>query len=157
MPSEVVGALVALTNGAPRVLVVNGFDRNDRATNLRQNVTAQSWAPPGNNGSIERVYPQQRFRDSCPNFAKGQFQSTPLERERRGLIVSAAITPCSSFFRALRAQILQANQVVHSEREGKPITSHNLRGPQPRQFKVGMIEELHLGVPRPNRRNLNIA
>src|SRR6185369_3651091 len=36
MPSEVVGCRASSTQGAPRVLVVNGFDRFDRTTNLRQ-------------------------------------------------------------------------------------------------------------------------
>ena len=58
MPSEVVGCRTGLTNGAPRVLVVNAFDRFDRTLNLRHNVTAQSWDPPGNSGSIERVFPR---------------------------------------------------------------------------------------------------
>ncbi len=58
MPSEVVGCRLPVTNGAPRALVVNAYDRLDRATNLRQNVAAQSWAPPGNSGAIERVFPR---------------------------------------------------------------------------------------------------
>jgi hypothetical protein len=58
MPSEVVGVRAPLTNGSPRVLVVNGFDRYDRTTNLRQDVAAQSWFPPGNSGTIERVFPR---------------------------------------------------------------------------------------------------
>lgn len=55
MPTEVVGCRAAATI-APRVLVVNGFDRFDRTTNLRHDLTAQSWDPPGNSGSIERVF-----------------------------------------------------------------------------------------------------
>jgi hypothetical protein len=58
MPSEVVGCRAPVTNGAPRGLVVNGFDRFDRTTNLRHDVTPQSWDPPGNSGSIERVFPR---------------------------------------------------------------------------------------------------
>ena len=58
MPSEVVGCRTAVTNGAPRVLVVNAFDRFDRTTNLRQDVTRQSWDQPGNSGAIERVFPR---------------------------------------------------------------------------------------------------
>ena len=58
MPSEVVGCRAPLTNGAPRVLVVNGFDRFDRTTNLRHDVARQSWDQPGNSGVIERVFPR---------------------------------------------------------------------------------------------------
>jgi len=58
MPSEVVGCRSPTTNGVPRVLVVNGFDRFDRTTNLRHNLTAQIWDPPGNSGAIERVFPR---------------------------------------------------------------------------------------------------
>jgi len=58
MPSETVGCRAATTNNAPRVLVVNAFDRLDRSANLRHNVVAQSWDPPGNSGTIERVYPR---------------------------------------------------------------------------------------------------
>lgn len=56
MPSEVVGCRVSSTNGAPRVLFVNGFNRFDRTTNLRHNVTRGVWNPPGNSGSVERVF-----------------------------------------------------------------------------------------------------
>jgi hypothetical protein len=58
MPSEVVGCRAPSVSDAPRILVVNGFDRFDRTLNLRQNVTAQSWDIPGNSGSIERVFPR---------------------------------------------------------------------------------------------------
>ncbi len=58
MPSEVAGCRTSLIPGTTRVLVVNGFDRYDRTTNLRQNVTAQSWGPPANSGTIERVFPR---------------------------------------------------------------------------------------------------
>ncbi len=58
MPSETVGCRVALTNGAPRVLVVNAFDRLDRSANLRHDVVAKNWDRPGNSGIIERVYPR---------------------------------------------------------------------------------------------------
>ncbi len=56
MPSEVVGCRAAPAVGAPRVLVVNGFDKFDRTTNLRQDVARQNWDPPGNSGAIERVF-----------------------------------------------------------------------------------------------------
>lgn len=58
MPSEVVGCRAPSVSDAPRVLVVNGFDRFDRTLNLRQNVGAQNWDRPGNSGSIERVFPR---------------------------------------------------------------------------------------------------
>lgn len=57
MPSETVGCRIATTNNAPRVLVVNAFDRFDRTGNLRHNVVPKNWQQPGNTGSIERVVP----------------------------------------------------------------------------------------------------
>lgn len=57
MPSEVVGCRVSSTNG-PKVLVVNGFDRFDRTTNLKHDLAKQNWDPPGNSGAIERVFPR---------------------------------------------------------------------------------------------------
>lgn len=56
MPSEVVGCRASSTNGATKVLVVNGFDRFDRTTNLKHDLAKQNWDPPGNSGSIERVF-----------------------------------------------------------------------------------------------------
>lgn len=56
MPSEVVGCCAPLTNGAPRVLVVNAFDRFDRTTNLRQDVGIENYLPPDGSGVIERVF-----------------------------------------------------------------------------------------------------
>jgi hypothetical protein len=44
---------------APRALVVNGFDRFDRTTNLRQDVTRQAYSPPDATGAIERVWPRR--------------------------------------------------------------------------------------------------
>jgi hypothetical protein len=58
MPSETVGCRAATTNNAPRVLVVNAFDRLDRSANLRHSLVGESWDPPGNSGSIERVFPR---------------------------------------------------------------------------------------------------
>ena len=58
MPSEVVGCRVSSTNGAPKVLVVNGFDRFDRTTNLKHDTARQVYDPPGNSGTIERVFPR---------------------------------------------------------------------------------------------------
>jgi hypothetical protein len=59
MPSEVVGCRAPEDSVSPRVLVVNAFDRYDRTTNLRQNTTAQAWAPPDATGTIERVLPRR--------------------------------------------------------------------------------------------------
>lgn len=59
MPSEVVGCRASSTNGAMKVLVVNGFDRFDRTTNLRQNTAAQNYVPPNASGTIERVWPRR--------------------------------------------------------------------------------------------------
>jgi hypothetical protein len=59
MPSEVVGCRTALTSDAPRVLFVNGFDRYDRTINLRQDLVAQAYTPPGGSGAIERVWPRR--------------------------------------------------------------------------------------------------
>lgn len=58
MPSETVGCRAATTNNAPRVLVVNAFDRMDRSANLRQDNIAESWDRPGNSGVVERVFPR---------------------------------------------------------------------------------------------------
>jgi len=58
MPSESVGCRAAVTNNAPRVLVVNAFDQLDRTANLRHDVNAESWDRPGNSGAIERVFPR---------------------------------------------------------------------------------------------------
>ncbi len=59
LPSEVVGCRTPATTGAPRVLVVNAFDRFDRTTNLRMDVTAQNYDAPGGSGAIERVWPRR--------------------------------------------------------------------------------------------------
>ena len=59
MPSEVVGCRAPTAAAAPRVLVVNAFDRFDRTTNLRQNTTRQAWGPPDATGTIERVLPRR--------------------------------------------------------------------------------------------------
>lgn len=60
-PSETVGCRRASNPAHSRVLFVNGFDRFDRTTNLRQNPTG-AYAPPGNSGAMERVIP--RFNNS---------------------------------------------------------------------------------------------
>jgi hypothetical protein len=59
LPSETVGCRAPTSPPAPRVLVVNAFDRFDRTTNLRQNTTRQGWAPPGPAGTMERVLPRR--------------------------------------------------------------------------------------------------
>ncbi len=59
MPSEVVGCRAPTSVAAPRVLVVNAYDRFDRTTNLRQNTTRQAWGPPDATGTIERVLPRR--------------------------------------------------------------------------------------------------
>jgi hypothetical protein len=59
MPSEVVGCRTPTSVAAPRVLVVNAFDRFDRTANLRQNTSRQAWAPPDATGTIERVLPRR--------------------------------------------------------------------------------------------------
>ena len=58
MPSETVGCRAGTTNNAPRVLVVNAFDRLDRSANLRHDLAVENWDPPGGSGIIERVYPR---------------------------------------------------------------------------------------------------
>ena len=58
-PSEVVGCRTPATAEAPRVLVVNAFDRFDRTTNLRRTLTAESYGAPDGSGAIERVWPQR--------------------------------------------------------------------------------------------------
>jgi hypothetical protein len=59
LPSEVVGCRAPAVTHAPRALVVNGFDRFDRTTNLRQDVTRQAYSPPDATGAIERVWPRR--------------------------------------------------------------------------------------------------
>ncbi len=56
-PSETVGCRRASNPEHSRVLFVNGFDRFDRTTNLRQTPTGP-YAPPGNTGTMERVLPR---------------------------------------------------------------------------------------------------
>ena len=58
MPSEVVGYRRSSLPSARRVLVVNGFDRFDRALSPRQTPTAGNYAPPGPVGTIDRVIPR---------------------------------------------------------------------------------------------------
>ncbi|MGI8966805.1 MAG: immunoglobulin domain-containing protein, partial [Limisphaerales bacterium] len=58
LPSEIVGCRLSSDSAAPKILVVNAFDRFDRTTNLRQNTVAKNYVPPGNSGTIERVWPR---------------------------------------------------------------------------------------------------
>ncbi len=59
LPSEVVGCRTPATAEAPRVLVVNAFDRFDRTTNLRMNVGVENYGAPDGSGAIERVWPRR--------------------------------------------------------------------------------------------------
>ncbi len=58
MPSEAVGCRASSGVGAQKVLVVNAYDRFGRFGNLLHDVSGQNWDPPGNSGSIERVFPR---------------------------------------------------------------------------------------------------
>jgi hypothetical protein len=58
-PSAVVGCRPPLTSASPKVLFVNGFDRYDRTTNLKQNLVAQNYVPPSGSGGNERVLPRR--------------------------------------------------------------------------------------------------
>lgn len=55
-PSETVGCRRASNPAQSRVLFVNGFDRFERTTNLRQPDT-RPYRPPGNTGTMDRVMP----------------------------------------------------------------------------------------------------
>ncbi len=57
-PSAVVGCRPPATPTAIKALFVNGFDRFDRTTNLKQNLVAQNYVPPGPTGGNERVLPR---------------------------------------------------------------------------------------------------
>lgn len=57
--SEVVGCRTPIYAGAPRILFVNAYDRYDRTLNLKQNLVAQSYVPPGPTGGNERVLPRR--------------------------------------------------------------------------------------------------
>jgi Fibronectin type III domain len=56
-PSETAACRIPLPGQSTRVLLVNGFDRFDRSTNLKQPLTARTWTPPGPAGTAERVLP----------------------------------------------------------------------------------------------------
>ena len=60
MPSETVAGRIASSPTAPRVLIVNAFDRFEKLSNLRQTPAAQNYKPPGhdgNSGTMDRVLP----------------------------------------------------------------------------------------------------
>ncbi len=56
-PSETTACRIPLPNQSTRVLLVNGFDRFDRSTNLKQTLTSRAWLPPGPTGTAGRVLP----------------------------------------------------------------------------------------------------
>ncbi len=58
-PSAVVGCRPPLTSASTKALFVNGFDRFDRTTNLKQYLNAQNYIPPGPTGDNERVLPRR--------------------------------------------------------------------------------------------------
>ncbi|MDB6025348.1 MAG: hypothetical protein JWM68_1571, partial [Verrucomicrobiales bacterium] len=58
LPSEAVGCRRSSNFSDQRVLVVNAYSRLDRFMNLRQTPNADSWKPPGNSGSMDRVLPR---------------------------------------------------------------------------------------------------
>ena len=58
-PSEVVGCRTPLYAASPKVLFVNANDRYDRTTNLKQDLVANIYDPPGPTGGNERVLPRR--------------------------------------------------------------------------------------------------
>jgi hypothetical protein len=58
-PSAVVGCRPPATSTSVKALFVNGFDRYDRTTNLKQDLVAQHYVPPGPTGGNERVLPRR--------------------------------------------------------------------------------------------------
>jgi hypothetical protein len=58
-PSAVVGCRPPQTSASTKALFVNGFDRFDRTTNLKQDLVAQNYVPPGPTGGNERVLPRR--------------------------------------------------------------------------------------------------
>jgi len=58
-PSAVVGCRPPQTSASTKALFVNGFDRFDRTTNLKQDLVAQNYIPPGPTGGNERVLPRR--------------------------------------------------------------------------------------------------
>jgi len=61
-PSETVGCRRASSTLSSRILYVNGFTRFDRTLNLREDLVAQQYKPPGhdaNMGTMDRVMPNR--------------------------------------------------------------------------------------------------
>ena len=58
-PSAVVGCRPPQSSSSTKALFVNGFDRYDRTTNLKQNFVAQNYVSPGPTGGNERVLPRR--------------------------------------------------------------------------------------------------
>jgi hypothetical protein len=58
-PSAVVGCRLPALGTSTKVLFVNGFDRYDRTTNLRQALASENYVPPGPTGGNERVLPRR--------------------------------------------------------------------------------------------------
>lgn len=54
-PAPVVGCRPPASSASPKVLFVNAFDRYDRTTNPRQNLSSQNYVPPGPSGGNDRV------------------------------------------------------------------------------------------------------
>lgn len=62
LPSYTVGCRTTEDAARSRVLFVNGFTRFERALNLRQDLVARRWRPPGhdaNSGAADRVLPRR--------------------------------------------------------------------------------------------------
>lgn len=94
-PSETVACSPPATLAQPRALIVNAFDRNDRTLNLRQNVTRQAYAPPGDTGTIERVLPRRSnsFSYTVPHgqaLAAAGWAFDSCQNEAAGLSVALA-------------------------------------------------------------------
>jgi hypothetical protein len=61
-PTPTVGVRRSVDPAAPRVLIVNGFDKFDRFINIRQTPTAGNYRAPGHNGNtgtMDRVLPRR--------------------------------------------------------------------------------------------------
>ncbi len=62
MPSETVGCRPAMHPASSKILIVNGFSRFDRTSNLRHTLAAENFKPvghDGNSGATERVLPER--------------------------------------------------------------------------------------------------
>ncbi len=58
-PSEVAGCRPPQFSVSPKALFVNAFDRFERAQDLKQNLVAQNYVPPGGSGGNQRVLPRR--------------------------------------------------------------------------------------------------